>query len=115
MVVAMIESERAVANAAEIAAVDGIDGLFIGASDLTFDLGIPSEYAHERVTAAVDTVCRAARERDKFAGIGGIQQDDDWRRYAELGIRMILSENDLSLLVARATERAQFFTGLPSG
>ncbi len=112
-VIAMIESVQAVENVAAIAAVDGVDGLFMGASDLTFDMGIHSQYGHERVTEAVDQVCRAARRHGKFAGIGGVREDADWARYIKLGIRLVLTENDLSLLITRATERAKFCTGLP--
>ena len=43
LVVAMIESSEGVANAAGIAAVDGIDGLLIGTSDLTAELGISGQ------------------------------------------------------------------------
>ena len=114
-VVAMIESEEAVANAEAIAAVDGVDALFIGASDLTFDMGIHSEYGHERVAEAVDAVCRAARGTGKIAGMGGVRENADWARYVASGMRMLLTENDLSLLTARARERAQFFSGLPTG
>ncbi len=114
-VVAMIESEEAVANAEAIAAVDGVDALFIGASDLTFDMGIRSEYGHERVVEAVDAVCRATRNTGKIAGMGGVRADSDWARYVAAGMRMLLTENDLSLLMARARERAAFFTELPTG
>jgi 2-keto-3-deoxy-L-rhamnonate aldolase RhmA len=113
MVVAMIESEQAVANAEAIAAVEGIDALFIGASDLTYDMGINSQYGHDRMAAAVETVCGAVRAAGKFAGMGGIREDKDWARYVACGMRMLLTENDISLLTARARERAKFFAGLP--
>ncbi|MBT7759948.1 MAG: hypothetical protein HN732_21645, partial [Rhodospirillaceae bacterium] len=113
-VVAMIESEQAVANAEAIAAVEGIDALFIGASDLTYDMGINSQYGHERVQAAVETVCRATHAAGKVAGMGGVRENEDWARYVACGIRLLLTENDLSLLMTRARERADFFTGLPT-
>ncbi|MBT3369566.1 MAG: aldolase [Rhodospirillaceae bacterium] len=114
MVVAMIESEQAVANAEAIAAVDGIDALFIGSSDLTYDMGINSQYGHERMQQAVETVCNAARNAGKVAGMGGLREDEDWTRYVACGMRMLLTENDLSLLTMRARERAAFFNGLPT-
>ena len=110
----MIESEQGVANAVAIAAVEGIDALFIGASDLTFDMGINSQYGHERVQKAVETVCRAARAAGKIAGMGGVRENQDWARYVACGMRLLLTENDLSLLMARARERAEFFTALPT-
>ena len=113
-VVAMIESEQAVAKAEAIAAVEGIDALFIGASDLTFDMGINSQYGHERVQKAVETVCRAAQAAGKIAGMGGGRENQDWAPYVACGMRLLLTENDLSLLMARARERAEFFTALPT-
>ncbi len=114
-VVAMIESAEAVANVEEIAAVEGVDALFIGASDLTFDMGIHSQYGHARVREAVEAVCAAAGRNGMIAGMGGVRENADWARYVAAGMRMLLTENDLALLMARARERAGFFTGLPTG
>src|SRR5262249_20137530 len=44
LIVVMLETEAAIANADAIAAIDGIDVLLIGSSDLTADMGIPGEY-----------------------------------------------------------------------
>jgi 2-keto-3-deoxy-L-rhamnonate aldolase RhmA len=54
----MIETPEAVENAGAIAAVDGIDVLHIGASDLSTEMGIPGQYAHERMRAAFETESR---------------------------------------------------------
>lgn len=64
-----IETADAVANAAEIAAVDGVDVLFVGPMDLTTSLGIPGEYSHPRFIDALTTVAKAARDAGKAAGI----------------------------------------------
>ncbi|MDB4881896.1 MAG: 2-dehydro-3-deoxyglucarate aldolase [Gemmatimonadetes bacterium] len=45
---AQIETAEAVANAPAIAAVDGVDVLFVGPMDLTTSLGIPGQYGDER-------------------------------------------------------------------
>src|SRR6202163_2847239 len=58
LLMAMIETPEAVANADAIAAVDGIHVLHIGASDLSTEMGIPGQYQHERMRAAVETVAR---------------------------------------------------------
>ena len=113
MVVVMIESQEAVDNVDAIAAVDGADVLFVGLHDLTHEMGVPGEYGHERVVAAIDRVCKAARANGKFAGIGGVKENEMWGRYVKMGMRMILAENDLTMLVARASERATFFLSLP--
>ena len=51
LLVAMIESAEAVTHADEIAAVSGIDALFVGTNDLAMDLGIPGEVGHPKITA----------------------------------------------------------------
>jgi 2-keto-3-deoxy-L-rhamnonate aldolase RhmA len=112
VVVAMIESAAAVASAEAIAAVEGIDGLFIGASDLLWDLNLPGRYDGPELRAAVLHVCAAARSRGKFAGMGGPRDEGPWRGFMAAGMRMVLTENDLSLLMRGARDRAAFFNGL---
>jgi 2-keto-3-deoxy-L-rhamnonate aldolase RhmA len=112
LVVAMIESAEAIDKVDEIAAVDGIDVVFIGLHDTTHALGLQGQYAHPRITEAIDRVCTAARRHGKAAGIGGVKENAMWQRCVEQGMRFLLIENDLHMLVARATERARWFNGL---
>jgi hypothetical protein len=44
--------------------------------------------------------------------MGGIRGDALWERMVGLGVRMVLTENDLTMLIRRATERAGFFRSL---
>src|SRR5262249_42557641 len=55
-------------NVERIAAVDGIDVLWIGHFDLTNSLGIPGQFDHPRYVAAVERVLTAGRQRGKAAG-----------------------------------------------
>jgi len=112
VVVCMIESAEAVENAEAIAAVDGVDVLFIGASDLTYEMGIGSQYGDDRVRRAVKRVCDAARKHGKFAGMGGVKGDDLWKEYIGYGMQMIMTESDLAMLVTRAIERVGYFETL---
>lgn len=109
VVVCMIESAEAVENAESIAAVEGVDVLFIGASDLTYEMGIGSQYGDARMRQAVKRVCEAARANGKFAGLGGIKGDDLWREYIGLGMQMIMTESDLAMLVNQVSTRAKYF------
>lgn len=116
VVVAMIESAAAVGQAEAIAAVEGVDGLFIGASDLLWDLGLPGRYDAPELAAAVGRVAAAARAAGKFAGMGGPREEAPWRGFLAAGMRMVLTENDLSLLMRGARDRAAFFRhALPAG
>jgi len=107
--VVMIESREAVANVEAIAAVPGVHGLLIGASDLCFEMGLPGGYGHPKMIEAVQKVCTAARAAGKFVGMGGPKKPEDWQRYVDFGVRMIMTENDLALLLARMKERTQYF------
>jgi 4-hydroxy-2-oxoheptanedioate aldolase len=64
-----IETTEAVANASAIAAVDGVDVLFVGPMDLTTSMGIAGRYDDARFHDALGEVADAAREHGKAAGI----------------------------------------------
>jgi len=64
-----IETPESVENSAAIAAVDGVDVLFIGPLDLTVNLGIAGEFEHPRFIAARRQVVQAAERAGKAAGI----------------------------------------------
>jgi 2-keto-3-deoxy-L-rhamnonate aldolase RhmA len=67
--IVQIETRAGVENADEIAAVDGVDVLFVGPLDLSFNLGCPKEYDHPDLHAAFDHVIQACRNHNKAAGI----------------------------------------------
>src|SRR5712664_3188620 len=105
LVVAMIESTEGIANAAEIAAVEGIDGLLIGTSDLTAEMGISGQILHPRVEVAY-------RKAGKFLGMGGVYELDAMKRYADLGAHFILTGSDHAYNLAGASLRSAFFRKL---
>ena len=111
LVIAMIETPRAVENAAEIAAVPGIDVLLMGTNDLCLEMGIPGKLDDERVVAAVNSVVAACKRHGKWAGLGGVYGKELLKRYIDADMQFILAGNDLPLLVAAATEHANFVRG----
>ena len=106
LVIVMLETPTAIANAAAIAAVPGIDSLLIGTNDLAMELGIPGSFGDERIAAAYQAVCDACRVQGKFAGVGGIADAALLRRYIGMGVRLVLPGSDLAFMIAAATERA---------
>ena len=68
LLIAQIETERGVENVEAIAAVDGIDVLWIGQNDLTNFLGIPGQSMHPKYLEAVGRVLDAAKVHGKAAG-----------------------------------------------
>jgi 2-keto-3-deoxy-L-rhamnonate aldolase RhmA len=67
-VIVQVESVRALKNIDEIAAVDGVDAVFIGPSDLSASLGYGGDVSHPDVVSAVSDALRRIRRADKFAG-----------------------------------------------
>ncbi len=108
IVAAMIESPEAVANADDIAAVDGIDVLLIGTSDLTAELGISGQIGHDKVAEAYQKVGDACRKRGKFLGMGGVYDQTNAARYMRMGAQFILSGSDHAYVVAGAAARTEF-------
>lgn len=68
LTIVQIETEDAVRAAAEIAAVDGVDVLFVGPLDLSVSMGIPQQFDHPRFRAAQAQVVAACRAAGKAAG-----------------------------------------------
>jgi 2-keto-3-deoxy-L-rhamnonate aldolase RhmA len=106
LVIVMLETPRAIADADAIAAVPGIDSLLIGTNDLAMELGIPGKFGDERIVAAYQAVVDSCRKHGKHAGVGGISDDALLRRYIEMGVRLVLPGSDFSFLQMAAAERA---------
>jgi 4-hydroxy-2-oxoheptanedioate aldolase len=64
-----IESVGALREADQIAALDGVDVLFVGPADLSHSLGIPGQFDHADYRTALERVAAACREHGKAAGI----------------------------------------------
>ena len=69
LTVVQIETAEAVANAEEIAAVEGVDVLFIGPLDLSVSLGIMGQMQHPEFRAAAKRVIDACKAHGKSPGI----------------------------------------------
>ena len=99
LVFAMIETEEALANVDEIAAVAGLDGLFVGPSDLSITLskGAGIDKTGEATLAAMTTVAEAARRNSLVAGAFG-GNAEVVRTYLNLGFRFIAAGVDVDVL-----------------
>jgi len=97
-----LETRAALERLEEIAAVEGVDGLFIGPSDLAADLGHLGNPAHPEVRAAIEAAAARIRKAGKIAGILA-PLEADARRWLELGFLFVAVGSDLGVL-ARQTE-----------
>jgi 2-dehydro-3-deoxyglucarate aldolase len=96
-VLVQIESRPGVEAVEQIAAVDGVDCLFIGPSDLSASLGHFGNPRHPEVQRAMQRVLDAARANDKPVGIlSGVEEDT--QRYLELGMTCVAVGMDVVLL-----------------
>jgi 4-hydroxy-2-oxoheptanedioate aldolase len=83
-----VESPVAVRNAAEIAAIDGVDCLFVGPADLSHGMGIPGRFDEPAYREALDAVVAACRAAGKSPGIL-LRTVEDFAEYHALGFRFI--------------------------
>ncbi len=112
LLVAMIETPRAVENADGIAALEGIDGLLIGTNDLSAEMGLVGQLGHERVQEAYRVVGEACRRHKKVLGMGGVYDQELSKRYIGMGATFILAAGDHSLLMDAAAKRTEFLRGV---
>jgi 2-dehydro-3-deoxyglucarate aldolase len=95
-VIVQIENRAGVDAAAGIAAVDGVDGLFVGPSDLAAALGHLGNPNHPEVQEAMKVVFAAAKASGKSAGILA-PAEADARRYLEQGVNFVAVGSDLGV------------------
>ncbi len=93
-VVVQIESPAGVRAAREIAAVGGVDGLFVGPSDLAAGYGLLGRPGEPVVQAAIAEVFAAAAAEGKAAGILA-PVEADARRYLQMGATFVAVGSDL--------------------
>jgi 4-hydroxy-2-oxoheptanedioate aldolase len=96
-----VETEQALANIESIAAVDGVDGLFIGPSDLHASFGHIGEKHHPEVWPRIEDAIRRIRAAGKAPGFLTPVEDDS-RRILELGGLFVAVGSDAGLLAAAA-------------
>lgn len=113
-VIVQLETQVALDNLEAIAAVDGVDGVFVGPSDLSADMGHLGNSAHPNVRRTIDEAIRRIVETGKFAGI--LTPDEAYaHRCIELGATFVAVGSDSGLL-ARQSEAlaARFKSGKAS-
>jgi 4-hydroxy-2-oxoheptanedioate aldolase len=104
------ESREALANLDAIAAVDGVDGVFIGPADLSASLGHVGDSNHAEVQAAIDDAIARIQRAGKAAGI--LTPDETLaQKYLELGALFVAVGLDTNLLVRSTNALAARFKG----
>lgn len=101
LIVAQLETERAVRNVEAIAGVPGIGGVFVGPGDLSASLGLIGQTAHPRVKELMVDCAKGAHRVGKT--IGTVAPDADQAAWAfEAGYDYVSVSNDMALIVVNA-------------
>jgi 2-dehydro-3-deoxyglucarate aldolase/4-hydroxy-2-oxoheptanedioate aldolase len=108
LVLAQIESARAVAHAASVAAVDGVDVLFVGPADLNFDLKATA--ASLTYESCLTAVADAAHAAGKQAGLLNRKEKDVPALLAQ-GYTVQAVDSDLAILRQRYQDLVARFAG----
>ena len=76
LVITQVEHVDAVKNLDEILAVEGLDGIFVGPTDLSQSMGITGKFADPELRRVIHGVIEKTRRTDKWAGIFCLDADD---------------------------------------
>jgi len=102
-VIAQLETREAVENLGAIAAVPGIDAVFVGPGDLSASLGYIGNVGHPEVQALIEQAAAAARAAGRPIGIVG-PNPDMVRRFLGYGYSFSAIASDIALMTGRAGE-----------
>ncbi|HWA48275.1 MAG TPA: aldolase/citrate lyase family protein [Dongiaceae bacterium] len=105
LIAIMLETTDSIEACEEIAAVDGIDVVMIGANDLCLDMGIPGDVMNPRVVKVFERVAAACKKHGRHAGLGGVRKPEELKVYFDMGYRFILAANDVTLMIDAGQKR----------
>lgn len=104
--VIQIETVESLNHLDEIAALDGVDVLFIGPADLSMELGIFGQFNNPIFLEAVTNIVAAADKAGKATGILFFNPDD-YKKYHDMGIRFIACGADATFVADGARAMAK--------
>lgn len=101
MVIAQIETPKAVDALDDILGVDGIDAAFVGPGDLSAAMGLMGQAASDRILSIMEECAQRAHAIGK--PIGGLAVNTDMaRRLLDMGFDMVPISNDIAMLTRSA-------------
>jgi 4-hydroxy-2-oxoheptanedioate aldolase len=108
------ETRTAMGNLEAIAAVEGVDGIFIGPADLSASLGHGGNAGHPEVQAVIEDGIRRIVAAGKAAGI--LTSNNEWaERYLGLGAAFVAVGTDVGILAKQTSALARRFKGDSAG
>ena len=107
-VIPQCETREALEQIEEIAALPGVDGIFVGPCDLSIDLGIPLEFENPILLDAIERILRACKTAGKESLIFAANMTDA-RRWAEKGYDAVAYSLDAAVLIGAFQDLIQKF------
>jgi 2-keto-3-deoxy-L-rhamnonate aldolase RhmA len=95
MIIIMVEDDEAIQQIDELISVEGVDVVFMGTMDLSYNLGIPGEVRHPEILKRIDRVIMACEK--KGVAFGMPISNPDWY---QKGIRFLFAASDIDLIVS---------------
>lgn len=96
LLICLVETVPGIENVDKIAAVDGVDVIWIGHYDLTNSMGIPGQFTHPRYLEAVDRVVQACQRHGKVPAFMAADVETGQKLIAQ-GFRCISYSGDIWL------------------
>jgi len=103
LVVAVVENTAGLSHIEEIAAVPGIDVIFIGTSDLSFSLGLRGKQDHPRLQQAIDRIVAAGKRNGKFLGRPGLRPEAI-KQFQKQGFQFFMAGTETEFMAAGAAQ-----------
>ena len=91
-VIVQVETAEGVNNIEEIAAVDGVDVVFVGPLDLSYNLGCPKQFEHPDLLAALQKVVHACQ--DAATAVGILSSEDKAKQHLDEGFTFLAVGSD---------------------
>ncbi|NQY52551.1 MAG: 2,4-dihydroxyhept-2-ene-1,7-dioic acid aldolase [Campylobacteraceae bacterium] len=110
LIIAMIETKEALDNLDEILSVDGIDAVYIGPADLSFNLGYEPKFDQEEpyVLEKIKYILKTVKKHNKFAGIHNASVEYALRM-KNLGFDFVTVGSDANFIIKAASEVVSSF------
>lgn len=101
-----IETQRALDHVEAIAALDGVDVLFIGPADLSMDMGIFGQFNHPMFLNALKKTVAAAEKYNKTVGIL-VANPEQLPAFKDLGLRFLACGSDGNFMVQASSQNLE--------
>jgi 4-hydroxy-2-oxoheptanedioate aldolase len=108
LIFAMVETREALHNLQDIVAVDGLDGVYVGPSDLSLSFGKPPSLDPQdaEILGAIKHICEVTRHAGKIAGVHTDSAKTAIRRFGE-GYQLCTILNDVRLMASAAAAQVR--------